>query len=43
MSAKDPPVQMILELDAEYREKAKGDELKKIAAKRLNPGHRTLL
>ena len=28
---------MILELDAEYREKAKGDELKKIAPKRLNP------
>ncbi len=32
-----PPVDLLLKLDEEYREKSKKDELKKIAPRRLNP------
>jgi hypothetical protein len=34
---KEPPVALLLDVDAEYRRRAKADELKKIAPKRFNP------
>jgi hypothetical protein len=36
-SPEEPPVQDLLSVDAEYREKAAVDELKKIAPRRFNP------
>ena len=37
MPAKPPPVDLILQLDAEYRKKAEAGQLKKIAPKKFNP------
>jgi hypothetical protein len=33
----DPPVELLLEIDREYREKAEADELRRIAPRRFNP------
>lgn len=38
-----PSVDLLLEVDAEYREKAAADELKKIAPKRFNPNNEAWL
>lgn len=35
--AADPPVELVLELDEEYRRKAERDELRRIAPRRFNP------
>jgi len=38
-----PPVALLLEVDAEYRRAAAGNELRKIAPRRFNPYHETWL
>lgn len=42
-AGKEPPVALLLALDAEYRQKAAAGELKKIAPRRFNPDHEAWL
>jgi hypothetical protein len=39
----EPPIAMLLEVDREYREKARADKLRLIAPKRFNPKHQAWL
>ncbi|MEQ8763059.1 MAG: helix-hairpin-helix domain-containing protein [Planctomycetota bacterium] len=38
-----PPIRLLLDIDSEYREKAEGDELHRIAPRRFNPNHEAWL